>query len=154
MNRKIKIIANGLLAFIVALLLVNCTSHPQSMVLNRTNSQTRTFRSNGERIYFSSTSDRGTNITYTGITSSGGMMDGGSSGGMMGGGSSGGMMGNSNLTCASCHGADGSGGVHTTIGMQTMNAPDIRWSALKSEFDTEKFRLAVIKGQIPMVRSS
>ncbi len=32
------------------------------MVLNRTDSQTRTFRSNGERIYFSSTSDRGTNI--------------------------------------------------------------------------------------------
>ena len=145
MNRKIKVVANSLLAFIVALILVNCTSHPQSMVLNRTNSQTRTFRSNGDRIYFSSTSDRGTNITYTGMTSSGGMMDGGSSGGMMG---------NSNLTCASCHGADGSGGVHTMVGMQTMNAPDIRWSALKSEFDTEKFRLAVTKGQIPTAESS
>lgn len=45
MKRKIKVIANSLLAVIVALLLVNCTSHPQSKVLNRTNSETRTFRS-------------------------------------------------------------------------------------------------------------
>ncbi|MEA5580190.1 cytochrome c [Nodularia harveyana UHCC-0300] len=142
MNRKIKIIANSLLAFIVALLLVNCTPHPQLMVLNRTNSnsQTRTFRSNGERIYFSSTSDRNKNITYTG---------GQSSGGMMGNGSSGGMMGNNNMTCASCHGADGRGGVQTMMGMQTIKVPDIRWSALKDEFDTEKFRLAITKGQDP-----
>ncbi|MEG3957003.1 c-type cytochrome [Microcoleus sp. herbarium2] len=94
-------------------------------------------------------SDRGTNITYTGGLSSGGMMGGGSSGGMMGGGSSGGMMGNSNLTCASCHGFNGRGGTSTMMGIQTMNAPDIRWSALKNEFDAEKFRLAVTKGQDP-----
>jgi len=43
MNRKIKVIANSLLSFIVALLLVNCTSRPQSIVQNRTNSQTRNF---------------------------------------------------------------------------------------------------------------
>jgi len=30
-----------------------------------------------------------------------------------------------------------------------MQAPDIRWSALESEFDTEKFRLAVTQGQDP-----
>ncbi len=198
MNRKIKVIANSLLAFIVALLLVNCTSHPQSVVPSGTAQGSgiswpqpvvpsgtaqgaQAFRSNGERIYFSSTSDRGTNITYTGgpsysgmmgNSSSGGMMGngngnpssgrtGGGYGGMMGNGSSGGMMGNGNgnpssgrtgggyLTCASCHGADGRGGVHTMMGMQTMNAPDIRWSALKNEFDAEKFRLAVTKGQDP-----
>lgn len=33
--------------------------------------------------------------------------------------------------------------------MQTMNAKDIRWSALQSEFDTKKFRLAVTEGQDP-----
>jgi hypothetical protein len=33
--------------------------------------------------------------------------------------------------------------------MQTMDAKDIRWSILQSEFDTEKFRLAVTQGQDP-----
>ncbi len=40
------------------------------------------------------------------------------------------MMTNS-LTCASCHGADGRGGIHT-MHMQVMDAPDIRWSTLSS----------------------
>lgn len=182
MNRKIKMIANGLLAMMVALLLVTCASHPphiatngidggaeastssgsaspESIVVNRTDQGTGAFRSNGERIYFTSSSDRGTTITYTGGSAwSGGMMGNGSSGGMMGNGSSGGMMngrswggmvGNGNLTCASCHGADGRGGVHTMMGMQTMKSPDIRWSTLKREFDAKKFRLALTQGQDP-----
>ena len=33
--------------------------------------------------------------------------------------------------------------------MRTMTAKDIRWSALQSEFDADKFRLAVTKGQDP-----
>jgi mono/diheme cytochrome c family protein len=33
--------------------------------------------------------------------------------------------------------------------MQVMDAKDIRWSALQSEFDADKFRLAVTKGQDP-----
>ena len=33
--------------------------------------------------------------------------------------------------------------------MQTMDAKDIRWSALEGEFDADKFRLAVTKGQDP-----
>ena len=33
--------------------------------------------------------------------------------------------------------------------MQTMDSKDIRWSALQKEFDAEKFRLAVVKGQDP-----
>ena len=33
--------------------------------------------------------------------------------------------------------------------MQVMDAPDIRWSALQDEFDAEKFRLAIVKGQDP-----
>ncbi len=154
MNRKIKIITNCLLAAAVMLLLVTCAPRPQSMATNGTtlgarNSPTqtvapngiaqaaRTYRSNGERIYFSSTSDRGTNITATGVFSSRGMMG------------NGGMMGNSFLTCASCHGSDGRGGEYILMGMQTIEAPDIRWSALKDEFNDEKFRLAITEGEDP-----
>ncbi|MDH3876031.1 MAG: hypothetical protein OET07_17960, partial [Desulfobacteraceae bacterium] len=50
---------------------------------------TGAFRSNGERIYFTATSERGTEITYTGGPTSGGWM-------MMGG----------RLACVSCHGPD------------------------------------------------
>ncbi|WP_373536215.1 c-type cytochrome [Microcoleus sp.] len=165
MNREIKIIVNSLLVFMFTLLLVTCasrpqsvapsptpqavnTSRPQSVVSSPTAQATRTFNSNGERIYLTSTSDRGTNITYTNGQSSG-SMGGGSQGGMMGGGSQGGMMGAGKLACASCHGFNGRGGTSTMMGIQTMNAPDIRWSALKNEFDAEKFRLAVTKGQDP-----
>jgi mono/diheme cytochrome c family protein len=34
-------------------------------------------------------------------------------------------------TCASCHGSDGEGGIHW-MHMQSMDAPDIRWSTLAS----------------------
>ncbi|WP_204102393.1 MULTISPECIES: cytochrome c [Spirulina sp. CCY15215] len=118
----------------------------QTAAPNRNAQTARSYSSNGERIYFSSTSDRGTNITYTDAPISNGMMGNGSQGGMMGNGSQGGMMG---LSCAVCHSSDGRGGVHTTAGMQTMDAPDIRWSTLKDEFDAEKFRLAVTQGQDP-----
>jgi hypothetical protein len=33
--------------------------------------------------------------------------------------------------------------------MQVMDSKDIRWSVLQPEFDAEKFRLAVVKGQDP-----
>ena len=82
MNQKIKMIANGLLAIMVALVLVTCSSHPHMIGTNGTNQETQSFRSNGERIYFTSTSDRGTSITSTGGLS-GGMMGNRSSGGMM-----------------------------------------------------------------------
>ena len=91
-----------------------------------------TFRSNGERIYFTATSERGTAITYTGGPASSGWM-------MMGG----------QLACVSCHGPNGLGGKHTMGMMQVMDAKDIRWSVLQPEFDAEKFRLAVMKGQDP-----
>jgi hypothetical protein len=166
MNREIKIITNCFLGVVVMLLLVTCASRPQSIAPNGTsqgagNSPTQTaapngtaqtvrsYRSNGERIYFSSTSDRGTNITYTGGPSFDGRMGngnghpssgstGGGYGGMMGNGSSG-RMGGDFLTCASCHGSDGRGGVNTRMGMQTINAKDIRWSALKNELMPKNF---------------
>jgi mono/diheme cytochrome c family protein len=140
MNREIRIIAISALAVIVTLLLAACASHPQPAESNGTGTAwgTGAFRSNGERIYFTATSERGTAITYTGGPAmSGGMM-------MSGG----------RLACASCHGPDGRGGehkmgVHNMGEMQTMTAKDIRWSALQDEFDAEKFRLAVTQGQDP-----
>ena len=132
MNREIKIIAIALLAVIVTLLLATCQSPPQPVGSSGTAWGTGAFGSNGERIYFTATSERGTAITYT-----------------SGPASSGWMMGNGRLACASCHGPDGRGGVHNMGMMQTMTAKDIRWSALQSEFDAEKFRLAVTKGQDP-----
>ena len=59
------------------------------------------------------------------------------------------MMGGGGVACASCHGTNGRGGVHNMGMMQTMDAKDIRWSALQAEFDAEKFGLAVTKGQDP-----
>lgn len=75
------------------------------------------------------------------------------------------MMGGGYLTCASCHGPDGRGGIHT-MPMQTMNAPDIRWAVLAGEmegehrgesaeghgitaYNFETFRLAVVEGTHP-----
>jgi cytochrome c553 len=134
MNREIKIIANGLFAVIVTLLLAACESRPQSVGSSGTAWGTGAFGSNGERIYFTATSERGSAITYTGGPASNGWM-------MMGG--------SGRLACASCHGPNGQGGEHNMGMMQVMNAKDIRWSALEGEFDAEKFRLAITKGQDP-----
>jgi cytochrome c553 len=127
-NRKTRIIATGLLVVIATLLLLACDSRPQSVGSSGTAWGTGAFRSNGERIYFTATSERGTTITYTSGPASGGWM-----------------MGNGQLACASCHGPDGRGGVHSMGMMQSMNAKDIRWSVLQNEFDADKFRLAVTK---------
>jgi len=131
-NREIRIIVSGLLAVVVTLLLAACASRPQSVGSSGTAWGTGAFRSNGERIYFTATSERGTAITYTsGPASSGWMMMGGQ------------------LACVSCHGPNGQGGKHSMGMMQVMDAKDIRWSVLQDEFDAEKFRLAVVKGQDP-----
>lgn len=74
------------------------------------------------------------------------------------------MTGGWGLTCASCHGSDGRGGVHV-MHMSPMDASDIRWSSLASEmddghndepegehgqgYDLETFRLAVVEGRHP-----
>lgn len=108
----------------------------------------RNFNSNGEQIFFTSINDRGQRIRYSGGPNFRGMMMG---------------MG-ANLACASCHGPDGRGGVHT-MHMDVMDAPDIRYSALTGEqgehgedrehedqhsgYDLAAFQLAVIAGQHP-----
>lgn len=133
MNREFKIIALGVLAGIVTVLLAACALFLRSEGLNGTGWGTGAFQSNGERIYFTATSERGSAITYTGGPASNGWM----------------MMGGGGLACASCHGPNGRGGEHNMGMMQVMDAKDIRWSALEGEFDPEKFRLAVTKGQDP-----
>jgi len=69
------------------------------------------YRSNGEQIYFTATSQRGTPIT-----SDMGM-------GMMRGGM---------ITCASCHAPDGRGG-RVRMMMRVFESPDIRYQTLTSE---------------------
>jgi len=70
------------------------------------------YRSNGEQIYFTATSQRGTRITSDiGI---------------------GGMMRRGGTTCAGCHGANGLGGRGRMM-MSTFEAPDIRYSTLTAE---------------------
>ena len=103
------------------------------------------FGSNGERIYFTATSDRGTEIDYSGGPNPGGMMMGGC------------------FSCASCHGTDARGGLHTMY-MQMMDAPNIRWVALaehgggphenedgddEARYDFETFRTEVVGGMHP-----
>jgi mono/diheme cytochrome c family protein len=103
---------------------------------------------NGARIYFTAASDRGTAITYTGEPDIGGAMMGGA---MMGGGAG------QWLTCASCHGPEGRGGIHT-MHMRLMKAPDIRYAALAAmpelkgrlrPFNLEDFRKTVESGRHP-----
>ncbi len=116
----------------ILILLTGCRSPSEPMGSSGTAWGNGDFRSNGERIYFTSTSERGTAITYTGGPTSGGWM-------MMEG----------QLACVSCHGPSGKGGRHNMGMMQVMDAKDIRWSVLQDEFDAEKFRLAVVEGQDP-----
>lgn len=102
--------------------------------------------SNGELIYFTASSKRVSRIRHRGGPNFGGMMMG------------------SYLTCASCHGPEARGGVHT-MHMLVMHAPDIRYVSLNSEgdehageahtgeaggaYDLEDFRLAVTEGKHP-----
>jgi hypothetical protein len=110
------------------------------------------YASNGEQIYFTTVSEDGQRIRYSGGSSYGGMMMGAVA----------------NLACASCHGVDGRGGLHR-MHMDVMDAPDIRLSALRSEgeehaegddhesehadehseYDLDDFRRAVVKGTHP-----
>lgn len=133
MNTK-TVIVIALLVGVIALLLAGCAISNRPMGFGGTAWGVGAFSSNGERIYFTATSDRGTAITYSGGPVSNGWM-------MMGSGG--------RLACASCHGPDGRGGRHSMGMMQVMDAKDIRWSTLENEFDPEKFRLAVVEGKDP-----
>lgn len=99
---------------------------------------------NGERIYFTATSARGTQITYRAPKVGNMMM--------------------SYLSCAACHGPSAGGGMHN-MHMQVMHAPSITYAALSEEhaeegnaeteshddehgeYSLEQFRLAVLEGK-------
>jgi hypothetical protein len=122
----------ALIVIVLGLVISSCSLVGQNQNSQGTSWGQGAFSSNGEQIYFTATSDRGTDITYTAGPSSQGWM-----------------MMNGRLTCASCHGPDGRGGTHSMGMMQTMDAKDIRWSTLQDEFDDEKFKAAVEEGQDP-----
>lgn len=103
----------------IALLLVGCNSQTDRGKGKGTNWGVGSFESNGKRIYFTATSERGTPISYKGGPAAGMMMMGG------------------NLACVSCHGTDARGGKHN-MNMETMDAPDIRWSVLSGEHHEEQ----------------
>ena len=76
------------------------------------------------------------------------------------------MMGGGYLACASCHGPGAQGGAHVMMGMQMMDAPDIRWDSLaaktkgghgneevchgEGEYNLEQFQMAVVEGNHPI----
>jgi cytochrome c oxidase subunit 2 len=130
----------------LALLLTACVTQSGAVRRRGTAWGAGAFDSNGERIYFTSTNEENERITYAGGPPVGRMMMGGT------------------FTCASCHSPDGEGGEHV-MQMQTMDAPNIQWSALQAEgehegeegghedehgdYGLEDFRLAVVEGQHP-----
>jgi len=96
---------------VIGLVAVNLYSPSYSYTISSSD-----FQSNGERIYFTATSNSGKPI----ISSIGAMT---MRGGMM--------------SCAACHGADGKGGRGRMM-MWTFNASDIRYSSLTSGIGDEK----------------
>ncbi len=123
------------LPFIFAL--TACSSITPTQPVPGTTSASGPDVKNGEKIYFTSTSDRGDQITYSGGPNFGGMMMG------------------AYLTCASCHGPEGYGGPHQ-MHMETMNASDIRYSALNSmpdlqgknkQYTLDDFKMEVEEGK-------
>ena len=108
------------------------------------------FSSNGERIYFTATSESGEPITFTmGYGFDGdavpgygmmGSIDMGSDSDMGSGMMGGGMMGMDRggyygMTCASCHGPDGSGGRYLAMG--TVRTPNIQYGLLTGQIEVE-----------------
>jgi mono/diheme cytochrome c family protein len=96
---------------VIGLFAVNLYSPSYSYTISSSD-----FQSNGERIYFTATSNSGKPI----ISSIGAMT---MRGGMM--------------SCAACHGADGKGGQGRMM-MWTFNASDIRYSSLTAGYEGEK----------------
>ena len=105
--------------------------------------QAGSFNSNGQQIYFTATDQTGGPISYTGGPGFGGMMMG------------------AYLACASCHGADGRGGVHYIM-MQSVDAPPIYYDALvkmlqeesggtpqPAGYSLDDLRRSVVDGQHP-----
>jgi hypothetical protein len=131
-------------ALVFGFLLVSCgvlSWQNQNTGTNETSGAASSGLANGERIYFTSIDGQGNPITYTGGPNFGGMMMG------------------SYLTCASCHGPEGRGGLHV-MHMGVMDAPAINYDGLvemKIEdsggtpqpggYSLEDFQKAVVDGE-------
>ena len=102
---------------IVTTLLTSCSSPYDS---------TYSFKSNGERIYFTAQSSSGDPISYTGGI------------GMM----------NQRLSCATCHGSKGKGG-SVRMMMTQLDVPAITWDKLTEEFTEQEVKLVITKGIEP-----
>jgi hypothetical protein len=93
------------------------------------------FNSNGERIFNTATSERGSIIKSFGIRREDGKKITGP------------------IACVVCHSPDGKGGKQiVNVGdgvMQDMDAKDIRWSVLKERYDSKTFKKAVRSGKYP-----
>ena len=88
------------------------------------------YGSDGEHIYFTGLSRRGTEITST---------DGPLSADWL--------MVDDRFACVSCHGPSGEGNIINLAPMVDMFVKDIRGSALETNYDAEKFKTALTKGQ-------
>lgn len=100
-------------AVVVGVILLCCMALAGALFLTiPAGTRTTNHGSNGEQIYFTATSSRGTPITYQMI------------GGMP-------MMRGSTMACVTCHNADGRGGRQRMM-MRTFDAPDIRYKTLTS----------------------
>ena len=111
---------NWIILPFVLLLSASCDGHKDVINdMSGTSWGPGAFNSNGERIYFTATSERDTPIRASNFSVDNMAM-------MMQG----------IIACASCHGPQAHGGVHR-MGMHTMNAPDIRWKMLSSEHHHE-----------------
>jgi cytochrome c oxidase subunit 2 len=121
---------NVVLLFSITILFIGCNSQNNRNNGDGTAWGVGSFNSNGKRIYFTSTSERGSAITYTGGPSMGMMMMGGM------------------LACVSCHGTDARGG-RNMMQTQTMRAPDIRWSSLASDHHEEHAEMGKHEDQKP-----
>lgn len=96
---------------VLGLFAVNMVAYPDIFSYRGYTLDPSGFQSNGERIYFTSTSGSGEPI----IASMGTMT-----------------MHSTRMTCASCHGANGKGGSGRMM-MWTFEAPDVRYSTLTTE---------------------
>ncbi len=107
---KPKPIRPVLLFWGLAFLFVDCGNYADNTA-GQNEFRNRTFKSNGEQIFFTATSQRGNPISFEMM----GMMH------MPGG----------NMACVNCHGPDGKGRTVPMM-MGTIKAPDIRYSTLTS----------------------
>jgi len=101
------------------------------------------FSSNGERIYYTATSESGEPISFTmGNGFDEDAMPGYGMMGGMGSGMGGGMMMGSGedvhggMSCATCHGPDGSGGRYLAMG--TVRTPNIQYAVLTGQVELEE----------------